>query len=277
MYFRRCSGHTNHKRTLANASFRRSGILKNKFWPPFRSRSASAGSSGLWNCRRMSEQNLFVSAFQADFLLKILAGLHISKVWNTEHTGSDSISKVRNSNLKRTEVFEDGNDFFLYILRNVNVSFRISFFLGPELHFEADHCKSETPFRGRPLSLKLHFETDQFKSETPFRDGLLSPELHFEADHCPNSISRRTTVQNLETDRYFEGPDVPFRRLDSIRRSRVTIFEGHLKVQTKPGLFEGLGRSISKAGLYLKSELRQTGIFRRLVLPGCHSKRKVEK
>ncbi|GBB97634.1 hypothetical protein RclHR1_03020012 [Rhizophagus clarus] len=54
-------------------------------------------------------------------------------------------------------------------------------------------------------------------------------------------------------DRYFKGPDIPFERLDSIRRFRVTIFEGHLKVQTKPRLFEGLGRSISKAGLYLKS------------------------
>ncbi|GBB88611.1 hypothetical protein RclHR1_15190001 [Rhizophagus clarus] len=52
----------------------------------------------------MSEQNLFVSAFQAEFLLKILAGLHISKVQNTKHTGSDSILKVQNSNLKRTEV-----------------------------------------------------------------------------------------------------------------------------------------------------------------------------
>ncbi|GBB98098.1 hypothetical protein RclHR1_31380001 [Rhizophagus clarus] len=100
-----------------------------------------------------------------------------SKVWNTKHTGSNSISKVRNFNSKQTEVFE-----------------------GSELYFKADHCKSGTP---------------------------------------------------LEADWYFEGPDVPFRKLDSIQRSRVTIFKGHLK--TKPRLFEGLGRSISKAGLYLKS------------------------
>ncbi|GBB92023.1 hypothetical protein RclHR1_19520002 [Rhizophagus clarus] len=86
----------------------------------------------------MSEQNLLVSAFQAEFLLKILTGLHILKVQNTKHMGSDSISKVWNSNSKRTEIL--------------------------------------------------------------------------------NFISRQTTVQNLETDWYFEGPDVPFRRLDSIRR-----------------------------------------------------------
>ncbi|GBB94723.1 hypothetical protein RclHR1_02400019 [Rhizophagus clarus] len=64
--------------------------------------------------------------------------LHL-KVQNTEHIGSDSISKVQNSNSKQTEVFESGNDFF------INVSFRISFFLDLEFHFEADHCKSGTP------------------------------------------------------------------------------------------------------------------------------------
>ncbi|GBB96389.1 hypothetical protein RclHR1_02740020 [Rhizophagus clarus] len=68
------------------------------------------------------------------------------------------------------------------------------------------------------LGLELYFETDHCL------------ELHFETDHCP---------------------DVPFRRLDSIQRSRVTIFEGHLKTKLK--LFEGLEHSISKAGLYLKS------------------------
>ncbi|GBB88730.1 hypothetical protein RclHR1_15300003 [Rhizophagus clarus] len=125
--------------------------------------------------------------------------------------GLDSISKVQNSNSKRTKVLNFISRWTTVrnsILRQTNSS--------PKLHFKADHC------------LKLHFETD----------------------HCP---------------------DVPFRRLDSIRRSRVTIFEGHLKVQTKPGLFKGLECSISKAGLYLKSRARQTRIFRRFVLPGCHS------
>ncbi|GBB88729.1 hypothetical protein RclHR1_15300002 [Rhizophagus clarus] len=98
---------------------------------------------------------------------------------------------------------------------------------------------------------ELQFETDQslnFISRGPtVRNSILrqtnsSPKLHFKADHC--------LKLHFETD---HCPDVPFRRLDSIRRSRVTIFEGHLKVQTKPGLFKGLERSISKAGLYLKS------------------------
>ncbi|GBB89285.1 hypothetical protein RclHR1_00160001 [Rhizophagus clarus] len=61
------------------------------------------------------------------------------------------------------------------------------------------------------------------------------------------------------------------------QRSRVTIFEGHLKVQTKPRLFEGLGRSISKAKLYLKSRAQADQNISKLVLPECHSKRKVEK
>ncbi|GBB84975.1 hypothetical protein RclHR1_11570004 [Rhizophagus clarus] len=117
----------------------------------------------------MSEQNLFVSAFQAEFLLKILARLHISKVWNTEHIGSDSISKVQNSNSKQTKVFEDGNNFFFIYFTKCLM---FHFILGSELHFKADYCKSETPFQGGPLSLKLHFETDQFKSGTPFRSGL---------------------------------------------------------------------------------------------------------
>ncbi|GBC10424.1 hypothetical protein RclHR1_09610011 [Rhizophagus clarus] len=94
----------------------------------------------------MSEQNL-LSAFQAEFLLKILARLHILKVWNTKHTVSDSILKIWNF----------------------------------------------------------------------FRGGL---------------------VWNLETDWYFEGSDVPFRRLDSIQR--VTIFENHLKSSGRPEYFKGL-------------------------------------
>ncbi|GBB86699.1 hypothetical protein RclHR1_13080003 [Rhizophagus clarus] len=149
----------------------------------------------------MSEQNLLVSAFQAKFLLKILARLYISK--NTKHTGSDFISKVQNSNLKQTEVRN-------FILRRTTVQNSIS-----------------------RWTTVQNLETDRYFEGLEFRDG---------------------PVWNLETDWYFKGPDIPFRRLDSIRRSRVTIFKGHLK--TKPGLFEGFGRSISKAGLYLKSRAR---------------------
>ncbi|GBB88403.1 hypothetical protein RclHR1_14990004 [Rhizophagus clarus] len=97
----------------------------------------------------MSKQNLFVSAFQAEFLLKILARLHILKVWNIEHMGLDFISKVQNSNSKQTKV------------QNSILRFRTPFRGGP---------LSETPFRNRLLSLELHFEANQFKSETPFRD-----------------------------------------------------------------------------------------------------------
>ncbi|GBB84348.1 hypothetical protein RclHR1_10970009 [Rhizophagus clarus] len=94
----------------------------------------------------MSEQNLFVSVFQVEFLLKILARLHISKVQNTEHMGSNSILKVWNSNLKQTEVLN-------FISRRTTVQNSIS--------------------RQTNSSLKLHFEMDQFKSGTPFEVDLV--------------------------------------------------------------------------------------------------------
>ncbi|GBB91139.1 hypothetical protein RclHR1_18290002 [Rhizophagus clarus] len=101
----------------------------------------------------MSEQNyaetILVSAFQDEFLLEILARLHISKVQNTEHTGSDFILKVQNSNSKRTEVFE-----------------------GPKLHSEADYCP------------ELHFEAD-YCPKLYFKADQFNLKLHFEADHCP--------------------------------------------------------------------------------------------
>ncbi|GES73935.1 hypothetical protein RCL_jg4346.t1 [Rhizophagus clarus] len=83
----------------------------------------------------------------------------------------------------------------------------------------------------RTYGLRLYFEGPELHFEAD-HCGPLSPELHFEADHCPE-----------------------FRDRPVFRRSRRSISKTGLysKVQTKPGLFEGLGRSISKAGLYLKS------------------------
>ncbi|GBC07243.1 hypothetical protein RclHR1_07330001 [Rhizophagus clarus] len=117
----------------------------------------------------MSEQNLFVSAFQAVFLLKILARLHILKVQNTEHTGSNSISKVQNSNSKQTKVLN-------FISRRTTIS--------PELHFKADHCP------------ELHFKADQFKSGIPFQGRPLS-----------GTPFRGGPIQSERSGlNYFEGP-----------------------------------------------------------------------
>ncbi|GBB92625.1 hypothetical protein RclHR1_20340004 [Rhizophagus clarus] len=140
----------------------------------------SKGSSELWNCQRISEQNLFVSAFQAEFLLKILAGLHISK--NTKHTGSDSISKVQNSNSKQTEVLN-------FISRRTTIQNSIP----------RQTTKSRTPFQGGPLS------------ETLFQDGLLSSELHFEADHCLKlyfEADRVKQIFNFESRLYSKKASV---------------------------------------------------------------------
>ncbi|GBB84341.1 hypothetical protein RclHR1_10970002 [Rhizophagus clarus] len=138
----------------------------------------------------ISEQNyaktILVSAFQDEFLPEILARLHISKVWNTEHTGSDSTSKSRTSIRSRLkpELHFEANQIISKV-RNSNSKWT-EVFKGPKLHSEADYCpelhfevqnstsrqtiKSGTPLQGGPLS------------GTPFQGRLLSLELHFKAD-----------------------------------------------------------------------------------------------
>ncbi|GBC05658.1 hypothetical protein RclHR1_06350002 [Rhizophagus clarus] len=147
----------------------------------------------------MSEQNLFVSAFQAEFLLKILARLHISKVQNTKHMNLDSISKIQNFNLKWTEVFEDGNDFFLCL----------------EFNFEADHCP------------KFHFETDQFKSGTPFRGGPLS-ETPFQDGLLIWNSFRGELLSRRSRSQYFKGPELEVDRrwTSSHSGSDLHLFRG---------------------------------------------------
>ncbi|GBC05865.1 hypothetical protein RclHR1_06480015 [Rhizophagus clarus] len=74
---------------------------------------------------------------------------------------------------------------------------------GPELHFEADHFKSQNSISRRTTLrvLELHFEADHFKSPelhlrqttlsrlvwNSFRDGLYDIS---KADYCPEEVDR---------------------------------------------------------------------------------------
>ncbi|GBB83863.1 hypothetical protein RclHR1_10520001 [Rhizophagus clarus] len=192
----------------------------------------------------MSEQNytktILVSAFQDEFLLEILARLHISK--NTKHTGSDSISKIQNFNLKQTEVFEDQNS----ILRQTGLFQRS----GTPIR---NRPKSETPFQGRPLSPELHFkvwnstlrrttnlEADRYfkvqksfigelLSGTSFRGRLLSKKNNFFYFNF-TIVFRR--VWNLEVDQYFKGLEVLYRRT-TVWKKWTELFQ-RSRTQSRP-------------------------------------------
>ncbi|GBB99266.1 hypothetical protein RclHR1_03470001 [Rhizophagus clarus] len=124
----------NHKRTLTNASFRRSGILKNKFWLPF---------------RRSETLNIQARTLFQRFRTSIQSRLKPELHFEAERV----ISKVQNSNSKRTEVFEG-----LKLHSEADYC--------PELHFEADHClevlyRRTTSGRSRPSYFEgLELEAD---------------------------------------------------------------------------------------------------------------------
>ncbi|GES74318.1 hypothetical protein RCL_jg9913.t1 [Rhizophagus clarus] len=129
----------------------------------------------------MSEQNytktILVSAFQDEFLLEILARLHISK--------------IQNFNLKQTEVFEDQNS----ILRQTGLFQRS----GTPIR---NRPKSETPFQGRPLSPELHFKvwnsTLRRTTGPEFRGG---PGLEFRG----RPVFQRSGKSGPS---YFKGPEL---------------------------------------------------------------------
>ncbi|GBC00536.1 hypothetical protein RclHR1_03890021 [Rhizophagus clarus] len=132
--------------------------------------------------------------FQDEFLLEILARLYISKVQNTEYTGSDFILKVQNFNSKWTEVFEElhfKTDWVISKVRNSNSKWT-EVFEGLKLHSETDYCL----------------------------------ELHFEMDHCLEVLYRWTTISSEEVDRVIsrvwnlKQTEVPISR-----RTRFAYFQ----------------------------------------------------
>ncbi|GBC10259.1 hypothetical protein RclHR1_09480009 [Rhizophagus clarus] len=182
----------------------------------------------------MSEQNLFVSAFQAEFLLKILAKFHISKVQNTKHTGLDSISKsgtpIRSPELH----FEVQNSISR---QTINLKLYFEADHCPKLHFEAEtFCfspffRSGTPFRGRTIQIqnsiqgpKLYFKqtiksriplgADYNISKNSFRGGLLrsGSRSGTRSRLKMDPISRRTRFASfwrlLEEFEVIDFPDI---------------------------------------------------------------------
>ncbi|GBB95094.1 hypothetical protein RclHR1_24750001 [Rhizophagus clarus] len=128
------------------------------------------------------------------------------------------------------------------------VSFRFSsFFLGPELHFEADHFKSGTPFRG--LEVLYRRTTVQKKSETPLGADydILKSGTPLEVDYDILKIQTFhfedwTLFEDLVTifEDYFESPDeaqTPFK--DPERRNTVHLSKVCSWIFRRN--FEGLG------------------------------------
>ncbi|GBB87521.1 hypothetical protein RclHR1_00140025 [Rhizophagus clarus] len=196
MYFRQCSEHTNHKRMLANASFRRSRILKNKFQPPFR------------------RLRLYFEDPELQFEADQSPELHFEADHCPElHFKADHCkfgTSFQGGPLSGTP-FQDG-------------------LLSPELHFKTDHCPElhfEADWVFRRLSRRSILKVDSIRRKPVFltpvsksADGFLEKILKVEFQ---NSFLIFLLTRHSAFKYNFEGLRLPERLMDRISECLMDV------------------------------------------------------